>query len=111
MGKVIELYLCSLCGVTNETCRHWGPVCKRTGERVCADCCCRCEYHRSWSGIWTCIYVDPETRKQDVLKRSNARFNEEVERISAAYIRKKKAEARERAIKAAKAKKRAGGRY
>ena len=111
MGTVIELYVCSLCGITNENCKHWGPICRKTGRRVCADCCYNCEHHRSWSGLWECMFVDPETRRSAALERSRARFDAEVAKISREHIRRRKAEARKRAIKAAKAKKKAGGRY
>lgn len=115
MDTVIELYICSLCGVTNETCRHWGPVCSMTGGRVCADCCYRCEHHVSWSGIWRCGYRSPEERKAEARKKAQQRFEEENAKISEAFKARKKEEARQWAIKQARAKARKskspGGKY
>ena len=115
MAKVIELYVCCMCGITNETHKHWGPICKKTGKRVCDECCYRCEYHVSWSGIWRCKYVTPEDRREDVQRRIRERFEEEERKISEAYNRRRREEARQRAIKKAKAAKKArqnpGGRY
>ena len=105
MAKVIEPYVCCLCGVTNETCKHWGPICKKTGERVCAECCHRCEHRVSWSGIWRCGYITAEERREQIRKRSQDRFASENAKISAAYMKRKKERAREYAIKAAKARK------
>lgn len=105
MAKVIELYTCCICGVTNETCKHWGPICKKTGERVCANCCYRCEHRVAWSGIWRCGYITAEERRERARMRSQERFTSESARISAAYMKRRKEQARERAIKAAKARK------
>ena len=115
MAKVIELYVCSMCGITNETHKHWGPICKKTGRRVCDECCYRCEYHISCSGIWKCKYVTPEEKRDDVQRRIRERFEEEERKISEAYKKRRKEEARQRAIKQARAKARKnkspGGRY
>lgn len=82
MEQVIELYVCSMCGITNETCKHWGPTCKKTGRRVCSACCYKCEYRVSWSGIWRCRYMTPEDRKAEARQRARARFDSEAARIS-----------------------------
>ena len=103
MGKVLELYVCSICGVSNETCRQWGPICRKTESKVCATCCYHCEHHVSWSGIWRCSYITPELRKEQALKKKRASFDEEVQKISAAYSRKRRDEARQRAIKTTRA--------
>ena len=104
-AKVIELYICSICGITNETNKNWGPTCRMTGRRVCDRCCYECEHHISWSGIWRCGYITPQDRHEDIQRRIRDKFEEENIRISKAYHRKRKEEARKRAIKNAKARK------
>ena len=101
---VIAEYTCSMCGITLAECHQWGPRCRKTGKRVCAACCYKCEHHIRWSGLWKCEYVTPEDRREQALIRARARFEDESRRISQAYTKKKKEEARQRAIKAAKAK-------
>ena len=101
---VLEEYTCSMCGTTLAECHQWGPRCRKTGKRVCAACCYKCEYHKSWSGLWKCEYIPPEDRYIQALARARARFEDESRRISQAYTKKKKEEARQRAIKAAKTK-------
>ena len=91
MAKVIELYTCCICGVTNETCKHWGPICKRTGERVCAECCYRCEYRVSWSGLWKCDFVTPERKREEALERIRERERREITKASEAYYRQRRA--------------------
>lgn len=103
MAKVIELYVCCLCGVTNETCKNWGPICKMTGRRVCDACCYRCEHRVSWSGIWRCGYITAEERREQARQRARDRFASESAKISEAYMKRKREQARERAVKAAKA--------
>lgn len=103
---VIEEYTCSICGVTLETCHQWGPKCPKTGRKVCAECCYRCEHHVNWSGTWQCSYIFPEKKRAEARRRAQERFEEENRRISAAFYRRRKEEARKRAIKAAKAKRR-----
>ena len=105
MAKVIELYICSICGVTNETCKNWGPICKKTGRRVCDECCYRCEHRVSWSGIWRCSYIAEEERREQARQRAQERFASESMKISEAYMKRKREQARERAVKAAKARK------
>lgn len=102
MAKVIELYTCSICGITNETCKHWGPTCKKTGRRVCAECCRQCEHHVSWSGIWRCRYITPDEKRTEARRRIQARFDAESMKISQEYRRKKREQAKQRAIKAAR---------
>ena len=105
MAKVIELYICSICGITNETCKNWGPICKKTGRRVCDECCYRCEHRVSWSGIWRCSYITEEERREQARQRAQERFASESMKISEAYMKRKREQARERAVKAAKARK------
>ena len=104
MAKVIELYVCCLCGVTNETCKNWGPICKMTGRRVCDACCYRCEHRVSWSGIWRCGFRTEEQRREDAIRRAKERFDAENLKISRAYQKRRKEAARQRAIKRARAK-------
>lgn len=101
--KTISEYVCSMCGITLAECRHWGPVCKKTRRRVCAECCRKCEHHIKWSGIWRCNYVTLEDRREQARQRAQERFNEENAKISAAYNREKKERARQKAIQAARA--------
>lgn len=77
------------------------------GGRVCAECCRLCEYHTSWSGIWKCTYKTPETVREQAVQARQNEFEAEVAKISEAYRKRKKEEARLRAIKDA----RAGARY
>lgn len=102
MGEVVDLYVCSICGITSETHKHWGPICKKTGRRVCDCCCYECEYHVGWSGIWSCNYITTEEKRQQSLRRSRARFDEENRRVSKAVRSKWREEARTRAIKEAR---------
>lgn len=99
----IEIYTCSICGITSETHKHWGPICKRTGQRVCAQCCRKCEHHVSWSGIWFCRFKEAEDKQREIRRRIQARFEEESLKISQDYYRRKREEAKLRAIKRAKA--------
>ena len=103
MAAVIELYVCSVCGITNETHKHWGPICRKTGRRVCDICCLRCEHHIRFSGIWSCSYESEEMRRERRRKRMQERFEEENARISRAYHQRRREEARQWAIKQAKA--------
>lgn len=72
---------------------------------MCATCCYRCEHHVSFSGIWSCGFVTPEQKKADVQRRIQNRFDEENRKISEAYMKRRREEAKKRAIKAAKARK------
>lgn len=102
-SRILEDYTCSMCGVTLETCHQWGPICKKTGKRVCDACCYRCEHRVSWSGIWRCGYIDPEQKKLEARQRAQARFDAESLRISQAYRANRRAQARQRAAKSARA--------
>jgi len=104
-SRILEDYTCSMCGVTLETCHQWGPICKKTGKRVCDACCYRCEHRVSWSGIWRCSYITEEERREQARQRAQERFASENARISEAYMKRKRELARERAVKAAKARK------
>lgn len=103
MAKVIELYVCSICGITNETHKSWGPICRKTGKRVCDVCCLKCEHHFIWSGLWDCGYRTAEELREERRKRARDRFEAENLRISKAYHARRKEEARQWAIKQAKA--------
>lgn len=105
MGKVIELYTCSMCGITSEAHKDWGPICKKTGRRVCDLCCFKCESHSSFSGIWDCSYITPEERRQATLKRIRDREHAENLRITEEFIRRRREEAKKRAIKDARRRK------
>jgi hypothetical protein len=74
-----------------------------TGRRVCDHCCYKCEHRASWSGLWKCEYTTPEDRKEAARKRAQQRFDDENLKISRAFYKRKKEEAKQRAIKAAKA--------
>lgn len=102
MGKVIELYVCSICGVTNETHKHWGPVCKKVGGRVCDVCCYECEHHIGPTGSWRCNYITPEEKRSQVRKRAQNRFDAENRRVSGLVRAKWREEAKKRAIKDAR---------
>lgn len=102
MSKVIELYTCSICGITNETERHWGPVCKMTRKRVCLTCCMKCEHQNTWSGLMHCTFVTEEERRAEAVKRQRLKFDAEVAAISRNYRHHKKEQARLRAIKDAR---------
>lgn len=104
----VEIYTCSMCGITSDTHKDWGPICKKTGSRVCDLCCYRCEHHVSWSGIWRCSFVTPEDRREAALKRIRDREHAENARITEIYVRRRREEARKWAIKRAKAKSREG---
>lgn len=99
------IYTCSICGITSEEHKNWGPICRKTGRRVCDICCWRCEYHTAWSGIWRCAYRTEEIRMQEARQRAQDRFNTENEKISEAFYKRRREEAKRRAIKAAKARK------
>ena len=101
--EISEAYICCICGATLKECRHWGPICRRTNNRVCAECCRLCEYHRSWSGIWKCCYITQEQRNAEARKRAQERFDAESMKISLAYREKKREQARQRAIRSARA--------
>lgn len=96
MAKVIELYVCSICGITNETHKNWGPICKRTGRRVCDICCYKCEYHTSWSGLWKCEFKTPEQKREEAIKRIREREHEEVVKATEAYRRRRREQAMKR---------------
>ena len=74
-----------------------------TGRRVCDHCCYKCEHRVSWSGLWKCEYTTPEDRREAARQRAQQRFEDENRRISEAFNKRRKEQARERAIKAAKA--------
>lgn len=74
-----------------------------TGRRVCDHCCYKCEHHASWSGLWKCEYTTPEDRREAARQRAQQRFEDENRRISEAFNKRRKEQARERAIKAVKA--------
>ena len=107
MAKVIELYTCSICGTTLAECKNWGPICKKTGSRVCAQCCYECEHKVSWSGLWKCTYMTEEDRKAEIKAQIQERFDAESKKISDAYHAERKRKAREYAIKQAKARRKA----
>jgi len=109
MGKVIELYICSICGITNETHRHWGPICKKVGGRVCDVCCYECEHHIGPTGSWNCGFITPEEKRKQARRRAQVRFDEENRQVSKAVRAKWHREARERAIKEARRRNRAKG--
>lgn len=100
---IMEDYICSMCGVTLETCHQWGPVCKKTGRRVCDACCYKCEHRVSWSGIWRCGYITPEQKKIEARRRAQARFDAESAKISQAYSTRRREQARQRAARSARA--------
>lgn len=102
MGKVIELYTCSMCGITSETHKAWGPICRKTGSRVCDECCFRCEHHITFSGVWDCNYITPEEKRKQALKRAQDRFDAENRRVSELVRAKWREEAKKRAIKNAR---------
>lgn len=102
MGKVIELYVCSICGVTNESHKHWGPVCKKAGGRVCDICCYECEHHIGPTGSWRCNYITPEEKRSQARKRAQDRFDAENRRVSALVRAQWREEAKKRAIKDAR---------
>ena len=102
MEKSLEVYVCSMCGITSETHHHWGPICKKTGERVCDICCFECECHIGWSGIWSCNFITPEDKREQALRRSQTRFDEENRRVSKAIKAKWRKDAKTRAIKNAR---------
>jgi hypothetical protein len=114
-AEVIAEYTCCICGITLRDCSHWGGKCRKTYRRVCANCCYKCEHHVSWSGIWRCGYTPPEQKRDDVQRRIRERFEEEERKASEAFNKKRREEAKLRAIKRAKAAKRAkqnpGGKY
>ena len=114
-AEIIAEYTCSICGITILEHKNWGPTCPRTQKKVCDCCCFRCEHHLSWSGVWRCAYITPEQRRENAKKKAQERFDQENLRISRAYHEKRKEEARQRAIKQARAKARKernpGGRY
>lgn len=103
MDAVIELCVCCKCGITNESEKHWGPVCKLTGHRVCMDCCRSCEYHRAWSGIWQCVAKTPEERRAAASKKTAALVQREIQKTSNIYHKRRKEKAKLQAIKDAKA--------
>ena len=100
---VLEEYTCSMCGVTIENCHQWGPRCRKTGKRVCDACCFRCEHHIKFSGIWSCNFITPEKRREEVRKRAQQRFDDENKRISDAFLKRRREMARRRATKSARA--------
>ncbi len=102
MAAVVELYVCSICGITSETHHHWGPICKKTGSRVCDRCCYECEYRISWSGIWSCNHITQDEKNEAAMKRARDRFNEENRRVSRAIRNKWREDAKMRAIKNAR---------
>ena len=73
------------------------------GRKVCDICCWKCKHHRAWSGIWHCSYRSEDARKKAALNAKRNEFDTEVLRISDAYRRRKKEEARQQAIKDARA--------
>jgi len=99
-GNIVS---CSICGVTNETYNGW-TFCKRLNKaRICFDCCMKCEYHYSWSGLWRCTYKSPEEIEQEEQRAREQRraareaeFNKECQAIGKAYYKKKAIERNKR---------------
>lgn len=100
----MEIYTCSMCGITSETHKNWGPICPRKDARVCDECCYHCENHKATCpGTWMCTYKTYEQRMDDARKRIRDRENQEIARISKEYHRQRKEKARQWAIKRARA--------
>lgn len=106
MAKVIELYTCCICGITNETCKQWGPICKKTGKRVCDACCYKCEHRRSWSGIWRCGYITPEDKRRAVLQRILDREETEIRKAAEVQTKQRQAYARAKTKRSARGRRR-----
>lgn len=113
--EVVAEYTCSMCGITIKEHKNWGPHCRKTGRRVCDICCYECEYNFKYSGLWQCAYQSEEARKVTVKERIQQRFEDENRKVSQAFYARRKEEARQWAIRKAKAAKKAkqnpGGRY
>ena len=99
----VEDYTCSFCGVTLEDCHQWGPICRKTGRRVCATCCYRCEHHSTWSGLWKCEYKTPQQKREEVLRRIHDREQAEIAKATEAYKKQRQEWARRRAKRSARA--------
>lgn len=94
-------YICCICGATLKETKHWGPICKRTGKRACAECCRRCSDHISWSGIWRCGYITQSERMERARRRAADRFEAENRKASDAHKTRRREFLRKRAIKEA----------
>ena len=113
--EIVAEYTCSICGITIREHKNWGPHCRKTGRRVCDICCFECEHNFKSSGLWRCAYESEEDRRKAVKQRIQQRLEDENLKASQAYHAKRKEEARQWAIRKAKATKKAkqnpGGRY
>lgn len=99
---------CELCGVTSDTMKDWSGIrCPLHGNPVCGHCCSKCQYKETFSGLYRCGYKTPEQRRIEAHKRARERFEAENRQISSAVRAAWKEKARERAIKKAKADRRA----
>ena len=98
--------ICRICGTTSGQTRDWRPNCSKYGGDICGSCCMHCEDHISWSGIWRCRYVTDAKRREASVAKAKAKEQEEIQRISDAYHRDRKAKAKEFYIKQAARRKR-----
>lgn len=87
--------ICRICGTTSRQTRDWRPNCPKHGGDVCGSCCMSCEDHIAWSGIWRCAHVTDHRRREISVAKTKAAEQEEIQRISDAYHRDRKAKARE----------------
>lgn len=97
--------VCQVCGSTWDDINAWTPRCSLHGGPVCMRCCAACEYRKGDAGIKACMYVDPIRRHEEALKRISSREAEENARITDAWIKKRREDARRRAIIKAKGRK------
>lgn len=58
---------CPICGIIAEETNSWHG-CRKHG-RVCMNCCSKCEYFRSFSGIHWCLYETEEMKLDKEIER------------------------------------------
>lgn len=90
--------VCQACGSTWDDINAWMPRCSLYGGPVCMSCCAGCEYRKGDAGIRTCTFVDPLRRHAEAMRRIASREAEENARITEAWKRKRREEARRKAI-------------
>lgn len=97
--------VCQVCGSTWDEINAWTPRCPLHGGPVCMKCCSGCEYRKGDVGIKTCTFIDPMRRHAEAMRRISSREAEESVRITEAWKKKRREDARRRAIIKAKGRK------
>ena len=90
--------VCQACRSSWDEINAWTPRCSLYGGPVCMTCCACCEYRKGDAGIKRCTFVDPLRKHAEALRRISSREAEENARITEAWKKKRKEDARKKAI-------------